>query len=123
MKAMTHLLLTLTLSVSSTLVFAQTENRGSDKVDLKKLEDKYWAAKDDDYGVIQNRTFSKSGKPYLSLVVGPLVNDPFAKSKAAGAMLGYYFTEDFGLEASYLTYDSGKSESVSNMKKKVIIDI
>lgn len=109
-KTLTTLLLTLVTTTS----FAQTENRGSDKVDLKKLEDKYWSAKDDDYGVIQNRTFSKAGKPYLSLVMGPLVNDPFAKSKAAGAVLGYYFTEDFGLEASYLTYDSTKSESVAN---------
>lgn len=110
MKAMT----TLLFALLTTTAFAQTENRGSDKVDLKKLEDKYWSAKDDDYGVIQNRTFSKSGKPYASLVVGPLVNDPFAKSKAAGLMVGYYFTEDFGIEASYFKYDSTKSESVQN---------
>jgi outer membrane beta-barrel protein len=110
MKTLTTLLITL-ITASS---FAQTENRGSDKVDLKKLEDKYFSAKDDDYGVIQNRTFSKSGKVYLSLVYGPLVNDPFSKSRAAGAMVGYYFSEDFGIEASYLNYDSTKSESVQN---------
>jgi outer membrane beta-barrel protein len=110
MRALTTTILTLATAIS----FAQTENRGSDKVDLKKLEDKYWSAKDDDYGVIQNRTFSKAGKIYLSAVYGPLVNDPFAKSRAGGAMLGYYFTEDFGLEASYLSYTSTKNESVEN---------
>ena len=88
--------------------------KGSDKVDLKKLEDKYWSAKDDDYGVIQNRTFSKSGKVYLTLGYGPLVNDAFAKSRAIGGMLGYYFSEDFGLEASYLNYESSKNDSVAN---------
>ncbi len=107
-------LTTTILTFATAITFAQTDNRGSDKVDLKKLEDKYFSAKDDDYGVIQNRTFSKSGKVYLSLVYGPLVNDAFAKSRAAGAMVGYYFNEDFGLEASYLTYDSSKNESVSN---------
>lgn len=102
-------------------VFAQTNSgaekssdRSSDKVDLKKLEDKYWSAKDDDYGVIQNRTFSKAGKLYLTLSYGPLVNDPFAKSRAAGGMLGYYLNEDFGIEAHYLSYTSSKNESVEN---------
>jgi outer membrane beta-barrel protein len=108
MKALTTTILTLATAIS----FAQTENRGSDKVDLKKLEDKYWSAKDDDYGVIQNRTFSKAGKLYLSAVYGPLLNDPFAKSRAAGAMFGYYFTEDFGLEAHYFSYSTSKSETL-----------
>ena len=114
MKTMTTLLLTSAITLAATVTFAQTDNRGSDKVDLKKLEDKYFSAKDDDYGVIQNRTFSKAGKVYLSLVYGPLVNDAFSKSRAAGGMLGYYFTEDFGMEASYLNYDSTKSDSVAN---------
>lgn len=86
-------------------------SRGSDKIDLKKLEDKYWSAKDDDYGVIQNRTFSKTGKYYLSLVYGPLINDSFTKSRAAGGMLGYYLNEDFGVEFSYLSYDAKKSDN------------
>ncbi len=110
MKTLTTLLLTLATATA----LAQTDTRGSDKVDLKKLEDKYFSAKDDDYGVIQNRTFSKAGKIYASLVYGPLVNDTFAKARAAGLMTGYYFTEDFGIEASYLKYDTTKSESVES---------
>lgn len=90
--------------------------RSSDKVDLKKLEDKYWSAKDEDYSVIQNRTFSKSGKLYLSAVYGTLMNDPFAKSKPFGANVGYYFTEDFGIEASYLSSTSEPSDSVTKFK-------
>lgn len=92
-----------------------TAQRGSDKVDLKKLEDKYWSAKDDDYGVIQNRTFSKAGKVYLSAVYGPLMNDPFVVSRATGLMFGYYFTEDFGLELSTLTYNSQNNETVTRI--------
>ena len=92
---------------------AQQQPRSSDKVDLKKLEDKYWSAKDEDYAVIQNRTFSKAGKLFLSGMYGTLVNDAFAQSKPYGVNLGYYFTEDFGLEVSYLSNDSKKSASVS----------
>ena len=94
---------------------APSGNRGSDKVDLKKLEDKYWSAKDDDYGVIQNRTFSKAKKPYLSAVYGPLINDPFVKSRATGFLLGYYFTEDFGIEASLFNYNSENNETVTRI--------
>lgn len=90
----------------------------SDQVDLKKLEDKYWAAKDDEYGVIQNRTFSKTGKMYASLVYGPLINDPFAKAKASGLMLGYFINEDFGLELSYLTYGSTQNDTVSSYENQ-----
>lgn len=108
-------IITLTLALASPSAFAQ-DDRGSDKVDLKKLEDKYWAAKDDDYGVIQNRTFSKSGKFFGSLVYGTLINDPYATSKALGGMVGYYFTEDFGIEGSYLNYDSKKNENIESLK-------
>ena len=96
-------------------------NKGSgssDKVDLKKLEEKYWSAKDDDYGVIQNRTFAKKGKFYLSAVYGPLINDPFAKARAMGGMLGYYLSEDFGLEASYLTYNSTQNDTVTSYENQ-----
>ncbi len=89
-----------------------TATKGSDKMDLKKLEDKYWSSKDDDYNVIQNRTFSKTGKFYGSLVYGPLMNDPFAKARTFGGMIGYYLNEDFGLEFSYLTYNSAKNDTV-----------
>lgn len=87
--------------------------RTSDKVDLKKLEEKYWSAKDEDYSVIQNRLYSKAGRIYVSGVYGTLVNDPFAKSNVFGGHLGYYFTEDFGVEASYLGMNATKSDSVS----------
>ena len=36
------------------------QQRGSDKLDIKKLEQKYWAAKDDDFSVVQNRRYVKA---------------------------------------------------------------
>ncbi len=96
-----------------------TATKGSDKMDLKKLEDKYWSSKDDEYNVIQNRTFSKTGKFYGSLVYGPLMNDPFAKARTFGGMLGYYLNEDFGLEFSYLTYSSAKNDTVTQYENTI----
>lgn len=98
--------------------FAQSASgtlRSSDKVDLKKLEEKYWSAKDDDYGVIQNRTYAKAEKFYGSLVWGTLINDPFAQAKPMGAMLGYYFSEDFGVELTYMKHDAKKNETVQKL--------
>lgn len=92
---------------------AENNTGASDKVDLKKIEDKYWSAKDDEYGVIQNRTFSKAQKIYASIVYGPLINDPFAKAKATGLMFGYYINEDFGVELSSLTYGSAQNDTVT----------
>jgi outer membrane beta-barrel protein len=107
------LFLSFEASAQSPATPATPAKGSSDKVDLKKLEDKYWSAKDDEYGVIQNRTFSKKGKFYGSLVYGPLVNDPFAKARATGGMLGYYLNEDFGIELSYLMYNSGQNDTVT----------
>jgi outer membrane beta-barrel protein len=98
---------------------AQQQPRSSDKVDLKKLEDKYWSAKDEDYAVIQNRTFSKEGKFYLSGMYGTLMNDPFAKSKPFGANIGYYFNEDFGIEANYTMNQADPSDSVTKFNSLV----
>lgn len=110
------LIIILLINLVSHFAYSQTTPppASNDQVDLKKLEDKYWAAKDDDYGVIQNRTFSKTGKLYLSAVYGPLINDPFAKAKASGAMLGYFINEDFGIEFSYLTYGSTQNDTVTS---------
>lgn len=107
--------------LTANIAFAQSapatpQQRASDKVDLKKLEDKYWSAKDDDYGVIQNRTFSKAGRVYLSAAYGTLINDPFAKTSMAGVFGGYYFTEDFGIEGYYFAADSDANDSVSKFK-------
>lgn len=114
-----QLLLAVTTMILFTAQYAFAQSSGtirsSDKVDLKKLEDKYWSAKDEDYGVIQNRTYSKAQKFYGSLVAGTLINDPFAEAKPMGAMLGYYFNEDFGAELSYINHSAHKNETVEKL--------
>ena len=89
-----------------------------DSVDIKKLEEKYWTAKDGEYGVIQNRTFTKASKFYGSVVYGPLINDPFAQARLTGLMAGYYLSEDFGVELSYFSYSSVQNDTVSAYEKQ-----
>lgn len=77
--------------------FAQTK-KPSDRMDLQKIEEKYWSAKDTDISVVQNRTYNKSNRFFLSLGYGPLMNDSWSTGRMTNASLGYYFSERMGFE-------------------------
>lgn len=80
-----------------------TEERGSDKLDLKNLEDKYWSAKDSDFTVVQNRTYTKANRFFFSLGYGPLINDAYSYGRMTNFTGGYFFSERMGLEVSHET--------------------
>lgn len=79
----------------------KTTTRESDKLDVKKLEQKYWAAKDDDFTVVQNRRYTKANRFYLSAMAGIPFNDPFATGTLASAQVGYFFNERLGVDLNY----------------------
>ena len=79
------------------------DERGSDKLDLKKLEDKYWSAKDSDFSVVQNRTYAKANKMFVSLGYGPLINDAYSYGRMTNVAAGYYLSERWGFEVAYET--------------------
>lgn len=85
--------------LSTSVAFAQ--DKGSDKVDLKQLEQKYWTAKDSDYNVVQNRAYPKAERPYLSLSYGPLVNDAYSIGRMTNVAVGYFLSERYGFEFSF----------------------
>lgn len=90
------------------------DERGSDKLDLKKLEDKYWSAKDSDFSVVQNRTYSKAKKFFVSLSYGPLLNDAYSVGRMTNVAAGYYFSERWGFEIAYEKGNIKDSESTSS---------
>lgn len=94
--------------------FAQT---GSDKLDVKALEQKYWSAKDDDFSVVQNRAFSKAKKFFGTLHYGPAINDPYYTGNYMGASAGYFFSENFGVEGNFLSAGMKRSNSFSEVLK------
>lgn len=107
--------LTLTLMLlGSCLAYAQSTtpaatksapatSSGSDKLDIRKLEQKYWSAKDDDFAVVQNRRYTKARRVFLSLNAGVPFNDAFSSGTVNGLNLGYFFNERWGLDLEYKT--------------------
>ncbi|MGZ3768093.1 MAG: outer membrane beta-barrel domain-containing protein [Bdellovibrio sp.] len=81
---------------------AETQSeRGSDKLDIKKLEQKYWAAKDEDFSVVQNRRYTKANRLFLTFNGGVPINDPAAKGTIFGLQMGYFLNERLGFDLSY----------------------
>jgi outer membrane beta-barrel protein len=122
---MKTLALTLML-LGSSLAYAQTPapapakatNSGSDKLDIKKLEQKYWSAKDDDFAVVQNRRYTKASRFYLSANAGVPFNDPFVSGTLYGANFGYYFNERWGLDLEYKTGSMKDNDATSQFQSR-----
>src|SRR5665213_1189165 len=49
-----------------------------EKVDISDLENKYWAPKDTDFSVVQNRTYSKEHRWFFSAQYGIPVSDSYS---------------------------------------------
>ena len=64
----------------------------SDKVDVTDLEKKYWASKDTDFSVVQNRVYSKANRFALTAQYGFLINDQWSDGPKFAGSLGYYFS-------------------------------
>lgn len=94
-----------------------TENK-SDKLDVTDLDRKYWAAKDTDFSVVQNRTYSKAGRLALSAQYGVLSNDPYSDATVFNGALTYYFSERLGLELGASFLDSEDNKSVEYFKNQ-----
>lgn len=104
------------VSITAQAQQAPSSDRGSDKLDLKRLEDKYWSAKDTDLNVVQNRTYKKDGRFFTSLSYGPLVNDAWSYGRMTNVAAGYYFSERWGLEAAYESGSLKDNDSVIAIK-------
>jgi outer membrane beta-barrel protein len=93
------ILTTLLLIIGASPAWSQkSTSTESDRVDLKQLEETYWSAKDTDFNVVQNRTYSKAKRFFLSGTYGPLVNDPYSYARLMNLSLGYYTSERWGFE-------------------------
>jgi outer membrane beta-barrel protein len=92
------------------------DQRGSDKLDIKKLEQKYWAAKDDDFSVVQNRRYTKAERFFVTGAFGSPINDPFAKGTVMGAQVGYFFSERWGVDVAYTKGNLEDGDSTHKFK-------
>lgn len=95
---------------------APAAERGSDKLDIKKLEQKYWAAKDDDFSVVQNRRYTKAERFFFTGSGGITINDPFAKGTLMAAQVGYFFSERWGVDFTYTKGSLEDGDSTTKFK-------
>ncbi len=72
--------------------------REEDKVDITDLENKYWAPKDTDFSVVQNRTYSKEHRFFLTPQWGKPINDPYSDGSLLGATINYFWSERMGVQ-------------------------
>lgn len=123
-KLLLLLCLTVTFPFSNTAL-GQTkkdepkkiENVDSDKLDIQKLEQKYWSAKDDDFSVIQNRAFQKEKRMFLSVNYGIPFNDANSVGTLTGLNLGYFFSERWGIELNHVSSQFKFNDTVDYFKK------
>jgi len=85
-----------------------------DKVDISDIENKYWAPKDTDFSVVQNRTYTKEKRYSLSAQVGPLTNDQYAEGVALAFTGNYFLSERYGVQLSFIGGDFSNREVVDN---------
>jgi outer membrane beta-barrel protein len=60
-----------------------------------------WLDPDKKIYVLQNRKYTKAGSPHLYLMGGVGIAEPYRQSFQFQPRLGFWFNEDFGIEAFY----------------------
>lgn len=111
------LIASILMTVSNAWAQGETPVRKNDKLDIQKLEQKYWAAKDDDFSVVQNRKYTKADRFFLSAAVGSPINDPYNEGTYLGLSAGYFFSERWGLEVSYNQANFKKNDATSEFEQ------
>lgn len=86
-----------------------------DKVDISDLENKYWAPKDTDFSVVQNRTYTKDGRFFLTLHYGQMVNDPYSEGSVTGASFNYFTSERWGFQLTGLQADLSNNQGTNDL--------
>lgn len=93
------------------------QKRQDGKLDVSDLEKKYWAPKDTDFNVVQNRTYSKEKRFSGTVLFGTPTNDLFNEGTHLGLLGNYFFSERYGVELSYFSSSLGESSSVSRFRE------
>jgi outer membrane beta-barrel protein len=120
----TRMILIATICAFAIPVFAQGPQKSSgpakdEKLDVSDLEKKYWAAKDDDFNVVQNRLYSKANRVALTLNAGMYVGDPWSEGTTTGADLSYFFSERYGMSLAYSQTASKDNEALQSLKQQL----
>lgn len=94
---------------------AAKSDKGDGKVDISDLENKYWAPKDTDFSVVQNRTYSKSHSLFLSLEYGMPINDSYSTGSLYALTGNYFFNERYGIQVTGILADLHNNQETNDM--------
>jgi outer membrane beta-barrel protein len=86
------------------------------KVNVENLEKRYWAPKDKKFKVVQNRSYTKTNKFFLSVMPGLMLNEEYSKGFATDVSLGYFFNDRWGMELEYQTMSLSDNDLVQQVQ-------
>ena len=87
-----------------------------EKVNVENLEKRYWAPKDKKFKVVQNRSYTKTNKFFLSVMPGLMLNEEYSKGFATDVSLGYFFNDRWGFELEYQSMNLDDNELVEQIR-------
>lgn len=87
-----------------------------DKVDITDIEQKYWAPKDTDFNVVQNRTYSKEKRFSLGAQYGTLMNDPYSNAAVMAFKANYFWSERYGVEVQHYLMDPEDNDAITQLR-------
>lgn len=88
------------------------------KLDIENLEKRYWAPKDTEFKVVQNRKFTKAKRFNLSLAGGVLFNDSFSEGTTLMLSSTHYFNEHNGIEVRVEIPSQSPNEGAKEVQNK-----
>ena len=93
----------------------EVKKSGDEKVDISDLENKYWAPKDTDFSVVQNRTYTKDKRFFLSLEYGIPISDSYSTGNLYGFTGNYFFNERSGIQIQYIRADEHPNSAITDL--------
>lgn len=87
-----------------------------EKVDISDIENKYWAPKDTDFSVVQNRTYTKEHRLAFSALYGPIINEGFSEGNSSALAVNYFFSERYGIQLDYILSDYRDTDVVNDFQ-------
>ena len=99
------------LSLIGIVLFSTTGNAAENNV-----YDFSWLDKEKEVYVLQNRKFRKKGSFYVGGTYGQSVSGTFVDSSEFNVLAGFFFSEDWGLEFSYLSAEGSENKTYKSVK-------
>ena len=88
---------------------------GGDKLDVSDLEKKYWASKDTDFNVVQNRVYTKANRFAVTAEYGSMINDAWSDGPTYDLNVGYFWSDRWGAELSFSKSNTTDNSAASQL--------